>query len=159
MKRKKLDLLTFGEVLLRLSPVGYERLVRGDLFEKKIGGAELNVACGVSLLGLSTGIVSKLPDHQIGLFAKNKIDACAVSDEYIVYDKDPDARLGICYYESGAYPRKPEVIYDRNHSSITKISTDELNPSMYGDCRCFHTTGITLALGKEVKKLRIQQLI
>ena len=59
--KKPFDLLSLGEVLLRLSPPGSERLVRGDLLQKQAGGAELNVVSGVSLLGLRTGIISKLP--------------------------------------------------------------------------------------------------
>lgn len=63
---KEFDLLALGEVLLRLSPPSNERLVRGDIFEKQVGGAELNVLSGVSLLGLRTGMISKLPDNEIG---------------------------------------------------------------------------------------------
>ena len=55
---KQFDLLALGEILLRLSPPNNERIVRGDLFEKQVGGAELNVVSGVSLLGLRTGMIS-----------------------------------------------------------------------------------------------------
>ena len=58
---EKFDLLTLGEVLLRLSPKENKRIVRSTEFESHVGGAELNVASGVSLLGLHTGIISKLP--------------------------------------------------------------------------------------------------
>ncbi len=66
------DLLTLGQVLLRLSPPDNERLSRGDTFVKQVGGAELNVAVGASLLGLHTGVISKLPAHDIGSFMKGK---------------------------------------------------------------------------------------
>ena len=59
---KEFDLLSLGEVLLRLSPPSNERLMGGETFQKQVGGAELNVVSGVSLLGLRTGIISKLPD-------------------------------------------------------------------------------------------------
>ena len=68
---KPFDLLALGEVLLRLSPSGNERLMRGETFQKQVGGAELNVVSGVSLLGLRTGIISKIPDSDIGTFVKN----------------------------------------------------------------------------------------
>lgn len=67
------DLVTLGQLLLRLSPPNNERLMRCDVFEKQVGGAELNVAVGVSLLGLHTGIISKIPSHDIGSFMKGKI--------------------------------------------------------------------------------------
>ena len=48
-KEKNFDLLALGELLLRLSPPSNERLTRGDTFVKQAGGAEFNVASGVSL--------------------------------------------------------------------------------------------------------------
>ena len=62
---KKFDMLALGEVLLRLSPEGNERLTQGTRFEKQLGGAELNVAVGAANLGLTTGIISKIPSHAI----------------------------------------------------------------------------------------------
>ena len=61
IKGRTFDLLTLGQVLLRLSPPDNDRLSRGDTFVKQVGGAELNVAVGASLLGLRTGVISKLP--------------------------------------------------------------------------------------------------
>ena len=95
--------------MLRLSPPRHARIVDGDIFEKRAGGAVLNVASGVALLGLRTGIVSKLPQNELGTFIKNRIRFVGVSDDYLVYDDTPDARLGLYYYEMGAAPRS----YDR----------------------------------------------
>ncbi len=68
---KTFDLLTLGQALLRLSPVRDDRLVRGDTLIRQVGGAELNVAVGASLLGLKTGVITKLPSHEIGAYIKN----------------------------------------------------------------------------------------
>jgi 2-dehydro-3-deoxygluconokinase len=152
------DLLSLGEILLRLSPVGNERIARGSLFEKTIGGAELNVASGVSLLGLRTGILSRLPANALGTYAKNQVRFLGVSDDWLVYDDSKDARLGVYYYESGAYPRKPGVVYDRRHSSFTGIATDQFSPSMYESTRCFHTSGITLALCEKTRETAIAMI-
>ena len=152
MGKKEFDLLSLGEILLRLSPPDNERIVRGDVFEKQVGGAELNVASGVSLLGLRSGIISRIPDSSIGVFAKNKIRFCGVSDDYLVYDKSSDARLGLYYYENGAYPRKPGVVYDRQNSSMTKLDISEFDDSLYSSARCFHTSGITLALSQACRE-------
>lgn len=155
---KKFDLLALGEILLRLSPPNNERIVRGDVFEKQVGGAELNVVSGVSLFGMRTGIISKIPDTAIGIFAKNKIRFCGVSDDYLVYDQEPDARLGVYYYENGAYPRKPEVVYDRAHSSMTKIDHWDFNSDIFRETRCFHTSGITLALSESTRTTAIEMI-
>lgn len=155
---KKYDLITLGELLLRLSPVGEERLTRGNLFSKEAGGAELNVAAGVSMLGLDTAVISKLPDNAMGYFMKNCISACGVSGDCLIYDDAPDARLGIYYYEKGATPRKPAVVYDRKYSSINHIKLSDIPEEVYGSTKCFHTTGITLALGGTVRETAIEMI-
>lgn len=156
--RKSFDLLSLGEVLLRLSPPGNERLVRGGTLQKQVGGAELNVVSGVSLLGLRTGIISKLPANDIGTYAKNQIRFCGVSDDYLVYDSSVDARIGIYYYESGAYPRKPGVVYDRRHSSVNTISVNDFEDTLYSSARCFHTSGITLALSPQCRRTGVEMI-
>ena len=158
MNKKEFDLLAMGEVLLRLSPPNNERIVRGDIFEKQVGGAELNVVSGVSLLGLRTGIISKLPANDIGTFVKNKVRFCGVSDDYLVYDDRKEARLGVYYYENGAYPRKPGIVYDRMYTSMNQISMNDFSDEVFESCRCFHTTGITLALSKACKKTAIEMM-
>ena len=156
--KKPFDLLSLGEVLLRLSPPGSERLVRGDLLQKQAGGAELNVVSGVSLLGLRTGIISKLPANDIGTYAKNRIRFCGVSDDFLVYDGSEDARLGIYYYENGAYPRKPGVVYDRKHSSVNSISIHDFDDSLFPSTRCFHTSGITLGLSRQCRETGMEMI-
>jgi len=156
--KKEFDLLTAGEILLRLSPPNNERIDRGDIFYKQVGGAELNVACGVAQLGGRTGIVSKLPDNRLGAFAKNKIRFSGISDDYLRYDEDKDARLGVYYYENGAYPRKPSLVYDRVNTSINKLSLGDYEAHMYQSASMFHTTGITLALSKNCRQTVIEMM-
>lgn len=153
---KKFDLLTLGEIMLRLSPPGYERMSRGEVFDKRAGGSELNVAAGVALLGLKTGIISRLPDNSMGTFVKNRIRFEGVSDDYLLYDDDDNARLGIYYYEYGAAPRKPSIIYDRQNSSFTRISLEDIPEEIYETTRMFHTSGITLALCENSKVVALE---
>ena len=154
----KFDLITFGEIMLRLSPPNYERMTRGDVFDKRAGGSELNVASGVALLGLRTGIISRLPQNALGTFIKNRIRFEGVSDDYLIYDESPEARLGIYYYENGAAPRKPSIVYDRMNSSITRISLDEIPEDVYTSTRMFHTSGITLALNKNTCEVTTEMI-
>lgn len=147
MDKKPFDLLTFGEIMLRLSPPRHARIVDGDIFEKRAGGAELNVASGVALLGLRTGIISRLPQNELGTFIKNRIRFVGVSDDYLVYDDSPSARLGIYYYEMGAAPRKPTIVYDRYGASVCGIQLSDIPQEAYSAARMFHLSGISLALG------------
>ena len=84
MEKKAFDLITFGEIMLRLSPPRHARIVDGDIFEKRAGGAELNVASGVALMGLRTGIISRLPQNELGTFIKNRIRFVAHASASII---------------------------------------------------------------------------
>lgn len=157
-EHKEFDLITFGETMLRLSPPVNELLYKSDSFKKHAGGAELNVACGVSLLGCRSGIITRLPKNQLGTFIKNRIRSASVSDDFIIWDDSPKARVGIYYYENGAYPRKPTVVYDRKNSSITKINKSEIPDDIYTKTRMFYTSGITLALSEATRHLAIDMI-
>ena len=147
MEKKAFDLITFGEIMLRLSPPRHARIVDGDIFEKRAGGAELNVASGVALMGLRTGIISRLPQNELGTFIKNRIRFVGVSDDFLTYDDDPRARLGIYYYEMGAAPRKPTIVYDRFNASVCGLTMDDIPAEAFSSARMFHLSGISLALG------------
>ena len=149
---REFDALGIGEVMLRLSPSGKERISHSETFEKMAGGSELNVVSGISMLGLRTGMITKLPKSEIGKFIKHKIRFAGTSDDYILYDDSEDKRLGIYYYESGAYPRLPIVSYDRKLSSFTTFKADELPEDIYSSTKIFHTSGITLALSHEIRR-------
>lgn len=155
---KEFAVLGLGEVLLRLSPPNKDRILAGDVFEKKAGGSELNVVSGISLLGLRTGIITKLPQNEIGKYIKNKIRFSDVSDDYIIYDTSPQARLGIYYYESGAAPRKPTVVYDRCNSSVTALRLEEVPAEVYQKTAAFHVSGITLALGGIIRETALEMI-
>lgn len=157
-KKKDFDALALGEILLRLSAPDNERIVGGDSFQKCVGGAELNVVSGISLLGLRTGIISKIPATDIGTYAKNRIRFCNVSDDYLIYDESKEARLGVYYYENGAYPRKASVVYDRKYTSINTIQLEEIPDSAYASTRLFHTSGITLALSQQSRTIALEMI-
>ncbi len=149
-KGKNFNVLGLGEVMLRLSPNGKERIAYCESFEKQAGGSELNVVSGISMLGKRTGMITKLPHNPIGKFIKHKIRYSGTSDDYLLYDDSEEKRLGVYYYESGAYPRPPVVTYDRAGSSFTTFRKEELPEDVYTSTAIFHTSGITLALNKDV---------
>lgn len=157
-EKKQFDLISFGEVMLRLSPPDKEKISHGQVFEKNAGGSELNVASGAAFLGVRTAIITKLPDNKIGRFIKYKIRYGNVSDDYVVLDESPEKRLGIYYYESGAYPRKSSVVYDRAHSSMTTLRLDEIPDDIYDKTRMFHVSGISLAINRELRVTVIEMI-
>lgn len=152
-KNKEFGLVCSGEMIMRLSPLNNEMLVQGHMLEKQMGGAEFNVASGVSILGEKTAVVTKLPKNELGKFAKKIIDSNGVSDEFVVYDESKNKRLAIYYYEYGSSPRKPNVTYDRQNSSFQSFKADEVKSSVYNRAEIFHTSGITLGLCETSNKL------
>ena len=81
---KEYDLVTMGEVMLRLSPPGTDKISQSYTFDKKAGGAELNVASGSAVLGIRSALITKLPENKIGHFIRNMIRYGNVSDDCIV---------------------------------------------------------------------------
>lgn len=112
-KGKEYDMIGLGEVMLRLSPQNTDKISQSHIFEKNAGGSEFNVMSGAAMLGVRTALITKLPENKLGHYIRNMIRYGDVSDDHIVYDTSPEARLGVYYYEQGAYPRKASVIYDR----------------------------------------------
>ncbi|SET40898.1 sugar kinase [[Clostridium] polysaccharolyticum] len=155
---KTYDILALGELLLKLSAPVNERLTRGNIFQKQVGGAEFNVIAGSSILGLHTGIISKIPAHDIGTIVRHEASSLGVSDEFLINDTSKEARLGIYYYENGAYPRKPNVIYDRLYSSINSLNIQDIPDKIYRSTKCFHTSGITLALCENVRNTAVEMI-
>ena len=156
--KRPFDALGLGEVMLRLSPSGKERINQGQTFEKTAGGSELNVVSGISILGRRSGMITKLPATGIGEFINHSIRFCGVSDDCVILDRRKDSRLGVYYYESGAFPRKSTVIYDRTGSAFTTLIPEELPKDIFSSTRLFHTSGITLALGGTARDTAIQMI-
>ncbi len=157
-KNTKYDIVGMGEVMLRLSPTDKNTISNSNTFEKNVGGAELNVVADAAILGARTAIITKLPDSKIGRFAKNKIRYAGVFDECVVLDNSENKRLGVYYYENGAFPRKSAVEYDRKHSSMCTLTKNEIPEDVLNSTKIFHLSGITPALDKNLCKTCIDIL-
>ncbi len=157
-KNGEFDLIGFGEVMLRLSPPDKEKISQSEVFEKNAGGSELNVVSGAAMLGIRSALITKLPKNKMGHFICRKIRYGNVSDDYITYDSTPDARLGLYYYESGVYPRKSSVVYDRKNSSVCSLRTEEIPADVYEKTRMFHISSISLALDKNLRETAIDTI-
>ena len=131
---RKYDVITLGEILLRLSTPINGRLAQGDTLMKHLGGAELNIASEIGQLGLKTAMISKIPNNLLAAFIKNQMNASRVSENYLISDTADDSRIGVYYYEYGSYPRKPRVVYDRKHSSINNIDIKDVPETMFYPC-------------------------
>lgn len=151
-----LKVVTFGEIMLRLSPPGYQRFVQASSFEATYGGGEANVAVSLANYGLDAYFVSKVPSHEIGQCAVNALRRLGVHTDYILRGGD---RLGIYFCETGASQRPSKVIYDRAHSSLAEVEPGEFDwPTILKGASWFHFTGITPALGDNVAAATLEAL-
>ncbi len=157
-KDTEFDIIGLGEVMLRLSAPNKEKISQSETFDKNAAGSELNVVSGAAMLGVRSALVTKLPSNKLGHFMRNKIRYGNVSDDYIVYDDSPSKRLGIYYYESGAYPRKSSVIYDRANSSVCSLTLDEIPDDIYSKTKIFHVSSITLAVSETLRKTAVEMI-
>ena len=137
--------VTFGEIMLRLSPPGMERFFQSPILSATFGGGEANVAVSLAQFGLDSHYVTALPKHAIGDAAIKALRAENVRTDHIVRSGD---RVGIYFAEAGASQRASTVVYDRAHSSISEMKPDAVNwDAVMADADWFHVTGITPALG------------
>jgi 2-dehydro-3-deoxygluconokinase len=137
--------VTFGEIMLRLSPPGFERFLQSPAFVATFGGAEANVAVGLAQFGLDSWYVTRLPTHAIGEAAIKALRAEGVRTEAIVRGGQ---RVGVYFTESGASQRASVVIYDRAHSAVSEMAPGDVDwARVFSGAAWFHLTGITPALG------------
>ena len=146
--------VTFGEIMMRLSPEGYLRFVQADKFVSTYAGAEANVAVSLANYGVPAAFVTKLPEHEIGQCAVNSLRRFGVDTSLIVRG---GSRVGIYYCEKGASQRPSKVIYDRAGSSIAEADPSDFNWDCILDgASWFHFTGITPALSDSTAKITLE---
>jgi 2-dehydro-3-deoxygluconokinase len=137
--------VTFGELMLRLGPPGFERLLQSPMLCATFGGGEANVAVSLAQLGLESRYVTRLPANAIGDAAIRALRAEGVATEFIARG---GSRIGIYFTETGASQRASTVLYDRANSAISEIAPDSVNwDRVMEGAAWFHVTGITPALG------------
>ena len=140
--------VTFGEVLMRFSPPGHERIIQCDHFHSRYSGAEANVAVSLAYYGDKVRFVSKFPDNILGDAAENEIRRFGVDTSFCARGGD---RLGIYFTERGTSQRATTVLYDRSGSSFsTSENLDYDWERIFQDCEWFHISGIDIALNKQV---------
>lgn len=149
--------VTFGEIMLRLSTPGFTRFVQSQSFDATYGGGEANVAVALANYGLESYFVTKLPKHEIGQSAVNHLRRFGVNTKFINRNGE---RVGIYFLESGASQRASKVVYDRANSAITDVKSGDFNwDEIFEDCEWFHWTGITPALGLKAQEALKEALV
>jgi 2-dehydro-3-deoxygluconokinase len=151
------DVVTFGEAMVRLSPPHFQRLEQTRSVDLNAGGAELNVAVGVTRFGLKSAWISKLPKNSLGYLIRNRAQEFGVDCSHIVWSDQ--GRAGIYFLEFGSSPRASSVLYDRAHSAISMVQPGEIDwGTILARSKHLHVSGITPALSPSASEVTAEAL-
>jgi 2-dehydro-3-deoxygluconokinase len=136
--------ITFGEIMLRLSSAGNLRFSQSNNFEATYGGGEFNVAVSLANYGINTEFVTRIPDNEIGHCALKEVRKMNVISENVLFGGD---RLGIYFLETGAGARGSNVVYDRANSAMATLEKGLFDwNKIFKNATHFHWSGITTAI-------------
>jgi 2-dehydro-3-deoxygluconokinase len=141
-----MKVVTFGEIMLRLAPPGFERFTQARSFDVLYGGGEANVAVSLVNYGETAEFVTRLPKHELGEACLAFLWTYGIHTDHVVRGGD---RLGIYFLETGAAQRASKVIYDRAGSSFATIQPGMVDwNAAFNGADWFHWTGITPAVSQ-----------
>jgi 2-dehydro-3-deoxygluconokinase len=142
--------VSFGELMVRLSAPDHKRFTQVSSFDVSFGGAEANVAVSLANLGIQTEYVTRLPKNDIGQLAVMELRRYNVGVNHILYGGD---RIGIYFLEKGSVARSSKVLYDRANSSISEIKPGMVDwDKVFQGATWFHWTGITPAISESASE-------
>ena len=145
------DLVTLGEVLLRLAIPSPARFETARQLDVQIGGAEANVAAACARLGVRTAWISAVPENEWGGRIIAELSGHGVDCSYV--RRMPDARVGVYFLEYGVPPRPTRVLYDRRDSAFARLPVDVVDWRPVREAKIVHLSGVTAALGTSGRAL------
>lgn len=139
-------IVTFGEILLRLSKHGSERLFQNGPFDAAYGGSEANVAVSLAQLGDDVEYVTCVPNNPVGDAALMHLRELGLNVSHVIRG---GKRMGTYYFEPSAGLRTTKVVYDRDDSAFNTMSYGDIDwDPIFANARLFHCSGITCATSK-----------
>ena len=152
-----MDVITFGEAMVRLAPANFRRLEQAASLDVEVGGAELNTAVGLARLGRSSAWVSRLTDNPLGRLVAGRAREAGVSSRHILFTAAD--RVGVYFLEPGAAPRASSILYDRAESAMARVEPGMFDwPRVLDGSVWFYTTGITAALSPSAADATLEAL-
>ncbi len=149
-------IVTFGEIMLRLAPFHYQRLVQAEQFQATYGGGEANVAVALAQFGHEVYYVTRLPENPLGDAAENTLRRFGVKTDFVLRGGE---RLGIYFLEHGASIRPSKVVYDRAHSAVSELHPGMIDwNAVFAGKDWFHITGITPALSPSCAEVALESV-
>lgn len=139
--------VTFGEVMLRLTAPDFRRFSQTNEFIATYGGSEANVAISLANFGIPTEFITRLPDNAMAQACVSSLRASGLGTDGIIYG---GKRMGLYFLESGAAFRNSNVVYDRDGSSFATLCPGMIDwEKIFSDAGWFHWSGIAASLSQE----------
>lgn len=139
-------IVCFGEIMIRLSPPGRQRLSQAQNVDMDFTGSEVNVAVSCSNFGHQATIASVLPENDLANVAIRTLRYWGVGTRDIYR---ADGRMGLYFVEFGEGLRPSVVIHDRLHTALAQAPPSTYDwPRILENKAWFHTSGVTPALSR-----------
>jgi 2-dehydro-3-deoxygluconokinase len=151
-----MKVITFGEVMLRLSTPGFARFTQSNTLNVTYAGAEANVAVSLRNFGISSAHVTRFPKHDLGQSATQALRKYGVDTSFILYGEE---RMGLYFLENGAMQRSSRIVYDRFDSAFAHIKPGSVDwKEVLKNASWFHWTGITPAISQGAAEVCMEAL-
>lgn len=155
MNSKKV--VTFGEVMMRLSTSSFSRFTQATHFGVLFAGSEANVAASLSLFEVPAAHVTRFPTNDFGKAAVQSLNKYGVQTNHIIYG---DERMGVYFLENGAMQRSSKIIYDRFDSAFAHIKKGMIDwEEVFTNAGWFHWTNITPAISQGAADVCMEALL
>jgi len=140
--------LSFGELLFRISPGVDGAWLQQNQLPFYIGGAECNVATALALWGIPAAYLTALPANFLSDQVVGYLQEKHIATDKIIYRGD---RVGLYYLHQGKDLKNAGVIYDRQHSAFAGLQPGTINwDEIFADVSWFHFSAICPAINQEV---------
>lgn len=148
--------VSFGEIMLRLTPFHYQRIEQSKVLAIEYGGSESNVAASLAQFNAPVKYITRVPDNSFGRSALGYLAQVGVHTDQSIFGGD---RLGIYFVELGSGRRNSKVIYDRKHSAMAKLEPGMIDwKTIFNDAGWFHWSGITPSISHSAAKATLEAL-
>ena len=137
-------LVTFGEIMMRLTAPGRQRFSQATQLGITYGGGEANVSAALAYLGMPAAHVTVFPDNDLGRAAAAFFQKTGIDTRHIQFGP---GRLGLYFMETGEGLRPSRIVYDRYESAFAHLQPEVFDwKNILNGTQWFHWTGITPAV-------------
>jgi len=148
-----MDVITIGDGMIAMCPLKKGPIIFSDTFERKIGGAELNVAIGCSRLGLKSGWISRLGNDDFGKHILKTVRGEDVdTSEIKLVDEYPTS----VYFREVLADGSSRSFYYREKSPTSTMNCEDLNEEYFKNAKILHITGVFPSINKNNQKVILE---